>query len=309
MQYATLTRKANFIHILDIKYGQITNYLTEAESYYKRLQADLQGTNEQEIHNATILMGLVSWFEGFLNDVIGEFLICFPIKLDNKSYKIKDIIKDGSITNTIKNIIERRVADISYQNINDMFKDYSDYLSIDFESYKSDLVFIQEIKATRNIYIHNNGLVNSTYLDTAGAQSRTSEINTKLIINKTYIENVFALFNKFLKQFYEDIRTKYIHFDKTYVFKEMWNNSYFKTHSMHSECWEYQENILTGSTEAADTFGWSSSEQLLYNFYRSIYYGFDDNYKVDFPELFKKWPPESNDGQLVMTWLDNPFYF
>lgn len=143
------------------------------------------------------LIDSISCFEHFISFVVYTVYIDYPMILKNNSGesperqdKLINIILDSDDKNQmIEMIVEERIKGLLYGNPADFFlKDkaklkFNDY----FKDNHIDLIekFI-EINARRNIYIHNNGKVDSKYLhEVKNSQYKKGQIAK---IDKEYIK-------------------------------------------------------------------------------------------------------------------------
>lgn len=102
-----------------------------------------------------------------------------------RNIPLKEIILATDKAELISNKIEQHMTKLLYQEPKKLF-DYLELLNIKIDS--EEIGQFCEIKATRDLLVHNSGIINKTYLKKAGEKSR-GEINSKIMLNKEYIEN------------------------------------------------------------------------------------------------------------------------
>lgn len=139
----------------------------------------------------------VSKFENYLFKNLSEVITEYPDKLGVsvqgiKPYKIVPIdfvVESVSIDQLFKKIIKDRIINISYstpiQYLN-FFKEVTG-CPIDSEEFEDYI----EIKATRDLIIHNDSRVNQVYLDKSGNKSRAS-ITELIPIDNEYFNFTIA---------------------------------------------------------------------------------------------------------------------
>lgn len=150
----------------------------------------------QELYE-NLLVSSVSRFEFYLADVIGEFLRHFPKKLligpkggdSGKQVPIQLLVDTDDLDNLRDNVIDLRLQAIFHAEP----KEYCIYFNAVSELGISldDFGPFFEIKATRDLIVHNSLLVNELYLKKAGDRSR-GKIGDKLKVQRDYFEEAFS---------------------------------------------------------------------------------------------------------------------
>lgn len=173
-----------------------------------------KANNEDSIILEGLFVLANSTFENTLYDVIRVLAKHIPEKIDFKEEKIsKEVLLSG---NPLEQAIENKINNISYKNLTDILKYFIEFTSIPvgtiFSDYYDNLC---EIKASRNLLIHNNLTVNSVYIDSAGNQKRSERIGEVLVIGQNYLFESIVTFKSILTVFKEAIELKYI--DYTYI--------------------------------------------------------------------------------------------
>ena len=129
-----------------------------------------------ENSDSIILEGLfvlaVSSFEHSILDTLKIYFTFIPEKLDIKT---ENVLKEDLINGEpLAQAIENKINAVGYNNISDILSYFINITSISSNFLTIDGVNkLLEIKATRNLLIHNNLIVNSLYKDTAGPNIRT----------------------------------------------------------------------------------------------------------------------------------------
>jgi len=162
------------------------------------LDADLK-----ELMLSARLTGLVTAIETLLNDALVNIFIAYPPKFGKKSISAQDFISSGTYLQTIKNMASSSVNDLSYKT----FKEYLDEwqkLAVKLPIISEEQInTFTEIKATRDLYIHNNGKINDLYMRKAGEKARRPENKGKMPIDDSYISSASSL-SEFIVSAVED---------------------------------------------------------------------------------------------------------
>jgi len=249
-------------------------------------------TNNED---SIILEGLfalgVASFEHSIIDTLRTLLNYIPDKLDVKSENIsKEQLIDG---NPLEQAIENKVNSVSYKNLPDIIKYFTKTTDIPENIVNEDeLTDLIEIKATRNLLIHNDLIVNSFYKETAGAKSREGQGNRRrLVINQDYLFESLVVMRTVLRKFKQELMNKYIDYTKIKAMKSLFSYI-FKTPIMkfenEFEVDEDRDVISNLKRETSMKENLSSSERLFYDiwvahshrngfeFDRGYFYGLDN---------------------------------
>lgn len=176
--------------------------------------------------DSIILEGLfvlaVSSFENSLNDTLRILLLKIPDKLDFKSENIiKEELIDG---NPLSQAIENKIIAISYKSLPEIQKYFAKTTGLDehiiLTQHTDQLL---EIKATRNLLIHNNLIVNSMYKETAGPNQRVPNYDKKLFIDQDYLYSSLTLLRDILSIYKNKLIGKYTGFTKIRAIRKLFN--------------------------------------------------------------------------------------
>lgn len=140
-----------------------------------------------------LLVSSVSRFEFFLSDVIGAVLKHSPKKLvigpkggdSGKQVTVQLVVDADSLEELIDDVIEQRLQSIFHAEP----KEYCTYFNAVSELGITQGKFASffEIKATRDLIVHNSLRVNDLYLKKAGNLGR-GKLGQKLEVDKEYFE-------------------------------------------------------------------------------------------------------------------------
>ncbi len=221
--------------------------------------------------DSIILEGLfalaVSSFENSLNDTLRILLTYIPDKLDIKSENIpKNELIDG---NPLKQAIENKVLSISYKSLQEMLKYFTETTGLkDDIVTENELNALLEIKATRNLLIHNNLIENNFYAQTAGPNKRHPNGNDKkLVIDQDYLYQSLITLRNILRNFQTELSDKFSEYTKVRAVKELFNYI-FKTPIMVFENeFEIDEerDVISYRKESSKMGALSSSERFFYD--------------------------------------------
>ncbi|WP_035335708.1 hypothetical protein [Dokdonia sp. PRO95] len=261
----------------------------------------IEKIRKRKINNSDsiILEGLfalgVSSFEHALIDTLRTLFLHIPDKLDLKTEVInKDQLINGIPLN---HAIENKVNGVSYKNISDILEYFASKTGINSNLVSKDEIDrLLELKATRNLLIHNNLIVNSIYDETAGPNKRNS--GDRLTISQNYLFESIVVLRNILNKFKVALEDKYKTFTKINATKNLFNYI-FTTPIMDFEnefnLFEDQDRIGAMKTETSQIGNLSSSETLLFK----MWLAHSHNKKFDFKDEYFFRLDNKNRGKLA----------
>jgi hypothetical protein len=115
---------------------------------------------------------LVTTIEALVGDILRETLIEFPVKISNKRKLDFEVVLEANSLEEIKiSLVNSIINELSYKSPKDFAEEFSKYVGINLLEKPTFHKYI-ELKATRDIYIHNQGIANEIYLSKADRLSR-----------------------------------------------------------------------------------------------------------------------------------------
>ncbi|MFA6063380.1 MAG: hypothetical protein WC736_12380 [Gallionella sp.] len=173
----------------------------------------IQRFASRDLH-ANLLVACVSRSESLLNDVLRAFLTKYPTKLtvglkggdSSKSVPIAVVIAAKDIDEVLSSIIDTRLQGVFYAEP----KEYLSY----FESItgvklpEESFLKFAEIKATRDLVIHNNGLSNELYARKAGTLAR-AENGEPVEIDEVYFSAAISTMKSISSEIEKQVRASH----------------------------------------------------------------------------------------------------
>lgn len=115
---------------------------------------------------------LVTTIEAMFCDILRLTLIEFPQKISNKRKLDFEIVLEAKSLDEIKfSLVNLVINELSYKSPKDFAEEFNKYVGINLLENPIFHKYI-ELKATRDIYIHNQGIANDIYLTKAETLSR-----------------------------------------------------------------------------------------------------------------------------------------
>lgn len=164
----------------------------------------------RDLH-ANLLVACVSRLESLLNDVLRTFLTRFPGKLSlglkggdsSKSVPISVVIEADDRDEILAEIVDTRLQGVFYAEPKDYLAYFENVTGVSLPE-KSFLEFV-EIKATRDLVIHNNGLANDLYVRKAGKLAR-AEAGKPIGVEEAYFSSAISTMKNISSEIQKQVR-------------------------------------------------------------------------------------------------------
>ncbi len=149
---------------------------------------------QKEILYRGSLLLLVTYFENLIAGVLRESFVKYPqrISLDEKSVSYKMLTEMNSIEEIKNTLIDQEVTNKMYDSLLDWKNYFQKNLKLKLKAWDDEFKLIQEIMARRNLYVHNNGVINSIYINLVKEVNKDS-IGNILSIDREYIDNAINI--------------------------------------------------------------------------------------------------------------------
>lgn len=155
---------------------------------------DIQLTQDQvEMLYQNSLMNLITYFETVISGLIKEHLT-IQGDFKNKSLTFEQITQFGSLDEAKEFLLEKEVHDLMYKGLDEWLLYIKKNLKLSMgylDPFKDQIV---EIFQRRNLFTHNNGIVNNIYISRVSPNYRKdSPVGSKIEIRKSYLEDSINL--------------------------------------------------------------------------------------------------------------------
>lgn len=133
-----------------------------------------------------VLYEVVSIYETFFFSFLALLLRHNPRALPQKrQVLVEQIVEAGNFDSLLEKLIEAELNELKYKSVPDWFVFLRKIVNVDAVS-EQDIDRLAEIKATRDIHLHNAGVVNDTYTRKARSQAR-AQCGQKLAVSLPYV--------------------------------------------------------------------------------------------------------------------------
>ncbi len=171
--YYTNTKQAWWVVQLYLNSGETVEFFN-THTGNRIPPADLQDQIQLYITKylaATTFQQFVSLFEDFMLGLIRLWLRSFPQRLARRSLAASIVFEAKTIDQVREQIVQQQVLDIAYKSLPDWFAFLKGLVNLNHPS-EEEIKRLTEIKASRDILVHNRGRVNSLYVEKSGANKR-----------------------------------------------------------------------------------------------------------------------------------------
>jgi hypothetical protein len=154
------------------------------------------------------LLYLVAIFESYLVDIVREILLTCPDALKSgRPITAETIIELGEQKQIISYLAEKEVEALLYKSFPDVVNYFDKKFKIDVNASGVSVDNIVEILATRNIHVHNRGLVNQRYLELVTASPL--KVGAYKPITREYLRDSFDSINTLVEFINTEVQRKY----------------------------------------------------------------------------------------------------
>lgn len=140
-------------------------------------------------------------FEAFVADLLRLWLTAHPRGLGGKPLTLHDVLDAGDVPAVIDRVVAHEVGEVTYKSPRMVFKYLGERTGIALPA-ASDIDQLAEAKATRDLLVHNRGVVDAEYRKKAGGGAR-SPIGDRIEVDEPYHRKTWEL----LKRLVIDIAT------------------------------------------------------------------------------------------------------
>ncbi len=147
-----------------------TNTSTSTSVTEKDVAARAQRYLEIELASSS-LQQFVSIFENFFFEIARAWILAFPERVSSRQLSGKVIIRLADKAAMIDALVEKELQEVFYDRPANWFEYMKTLTKITSPS-EAEASQFAEIKATRDVFVHGQGIANAFYVDKAGALAR-----------------------------------------------------------------------------------------------------------------------------------------
>lgn len=152
-------------------------------------------------------INLVTVYEAWMSDVLRAILREYPKKITKEKVESSFITDSASYEECLEKLIDAELVDIFYAGPKEATKRLQEITSIDIETF-TELADIFELKAARDVLLHNKGIVNKVYLRKTGDKARAKE-GEEITIDSEALLKSFGVMYSFIKNVSNKLEEKF----------------------------------------------------------------------------------------------------
>ncbi len=155
------------------------------------------------------LSHLVTIYEGYLADIVQEILLShLDILKSGKQLTAEEVLTLGGRKQVVNYLVEKEVDELPHSPFQKVVKYFDDKFNINLNTSVAPPEKITEILATRNIHVHNRGIVNRHFQDLV--KGSTLRLGTYKCITKEYLQFAIICINTIVRFIDTEARAKYL---------------------------------------------------------------------------------------------------
>ncbi len=139
----------------------------------------------------------VSLFEDFFFELLRSWLAAYPASLSKKQVEISAVLKAPDKSAIVLTVVDKELNELKYERLADWFA-YLERLTNLGCPTADEIEKLAEMKASRDILVHNNGIANATYVSKAGNWARYKD-GERLKIPEQYHRASWETTNKVVR--------------------------------------------------------------------------------------------------------------
>jgi len=116
----------------------------------------------------------VALFEDFVFALLRCWLAAYPGSLSRKLVEVSAVLAAPDKRAIILTVVDKELNELKYERLADWFA-YLERLTNLGRPAADEIRQLAEIKASRDVLVHNNGIANATYVSKAGTRARYRE--------------------------------------------------------------------------------------------------------------------------------------
>lgn len=140
----------------------------------------------------------ISIFEDFIFGFIRAWLVEHPESLSKKQLDLRAVLDAADKTEIIRVVVVKEINEQSYKKVEQWFEYLESLVKLDYPG-PDQIQRLAEIKASRDILVHNNGIVNAIYIEKSGIHARFS-IGDTLTVHGGYHHDSWTLIKQVITE-------------------------------------------------------------------------------------------------------------
>jgi hypothetical protein len=148
---------------------------------------------------SNIFVSFVSIVEGYLQDITVTVLKSYPEKMGDKQIPFNEIRSADTIEEIVEKVVFRTINELIYKKPKEYWKFICDYLSLDDLKINQLFFDFVELKARRDVGVHNNWTTNEIYVRKLAEVNLVGEANIFVGVDHDYLSKAVDLGIEFIE--------------------------------------------------------------------------------------------------------------
>lgn len=194
----------------------LKNVTSQIEAIHKYIPEEIKQRAKykgEAVHNfllSSYFISLMSYTEYFLYDFQKIILEHYPLKIKNFNIESKEIIAIDNSTRIKSYIIEKYLDRLFYESPKEYKSVLFKIISADENLLKDEWGIFVEMKARRDLGVHNNWFKNSRYIEKLNIFNIDVPTDNYLIPNQEYLGNCIAVLGRIATGLCEHCSSKFV---------------------------------------------------------------------------------------------------
>jgi hypothetical protein len=256
--------------------SRLTQPFRQASEVLANLARDLDPSCPESLVHGALVMAVAA-VEVALSDSLKYYLENFPAKLSEEQLRKAAEALPTNMAEQIESSAMKRVVTLSYKSFPEFLEEYEKLISVNISGSAGEIVAeMQEIKATRNLLLHNGLKMNELYREQAGSNKRqASGLAGRLIVNHSYVVSAIAVASRLVDSVVATLLKKYGAYTKVAAHRRLWDYLFASPIMPYDDFWVVDEAadkivaLKTGTHESS----LSSTELLFLGLWRAHFNG------------------------------------
>lgn len=150
-----------------------------------------------EFHTSFTFQHFVSLLEAWFSDLIRLWLTAYPHSLAKRQIEFSAVLEAPDKSAITFAVVDKELTELTYRRVADWFVYMERLVQLGCPTL-DEIERLAEIKVSRDILVHNKGVVNAIYLAKAGAKARY-QLGEKLEIPDDYHRASWELMKKVIQ--------------------------------------------------------------------------------------------------------------
>ncbi len=193
-------------------YGFVVPKVTGERTFVSRDPKQIASLLDNAISRDVFSQGLLSavaLVEAYFFRMLVTVVTWYPAKMgapDDRKVELSLVVAAADIRDLWRRIIERYINEIFYASPEKYFQSMEKILAISLPG-QAKMAFM-EIKATRDLLVHNSGIVNAVYRKKVGPNARAQE-DDLIPLDKDYFDRAFSVMKQLVNAMSSALIQKY----------------------------------------------------------------------------------------------------